>query len=105
MGIVRRTGRLAWKHFRCVAGVALLAGLAITLGSGRDAIAAVDWSIDPLALAGAVGLLALAPLLQALTLGVALRRLGAGAPLPGTLRVWARSFLLRYEPTGTLGFV
>ncbi|MDX6719799.1 MAG: hypothetical protein QOJ63_2053, partial [Solirubrobacteraceae bacterium] len=49
-------------------------------------------------------LLAVAPLPQALTLRIALRRLGAGAPATETLRVWARSFLLRYEPSGAVGF-
>ena len=61
-------------------GIALVVGLTLTLVSNREAIAAVDWSIDPWALAGAVALLAVAPLLQALTLRIALRRLGAAAP-------------------------
>lgn len=87
-----------------LAGIILVFGLGFALLSNREALAAVDWSIDPLALAGAVALLALAPLLQAWTLGLALRRLGASAPLAGTLRVWARSFLLRYEPSGVVGF-
>ncbi len=97
-------GRWAWRHFRLVAGIALVAGLVLALSHNREAIAAVDWSIDPWALAGAVVLLAVAPLLQALTLGIALRRLGAAAPVAGTLRIWARSFLLRYEPSGVVGF-
>ena len=100
----KAAGRWAWRNFRLVAGIALVVGLALALASQREAIAAVDWSIEPLALAGAVALLAVAPLLQALTLGIALRRLGAGAPPVGTLRVWARSFLLRYEPSGVVGF-
>jgi dolichol-phosphate mannosyltransferase len=100
----KTAGRWAWRNFRLVAGIALVVGLALALVSNREAIAAVDWSIDPLALVGAVALLAIAPLLQALTLGIALRRLGAAAPVAGTLRVWARSFLLRYEPSGVVGF-
>ncbi len=100
----RAAGRWAWRHFRLVAGIALVVGLALTLSSQRDAIAAVDWSIDPWKLGGAVALLAVAPLVQALTLRIALRRLGASAPPVGTLRVWGRSFLLRYEPSGVVGF-
>ncbi|HEY1540484.1 MAG TPA: glycosyltransferase, partial [Solirubrobacteraceae bacterium] len=100
----RSAGRWAWRHFRLVAGLALLVGLVLTVASQRAAIAAMDWSIDPWTLAGSAGLLAVAPLLQALTLRVALRRLGATAPSIGTLRVWGRSFLLRYEPTGVMGF-
>jgi dolichol-phosphate mannosyltransferase len=94
----------AWRNFRLVAGIALLAGLALTFASNREAIAAVQWTLDPWALTGAVALLAVAPLLQALTLRIALRRLGAGAPAAETLRIWARSFLLRYEPSGAVGF-
>jgi dolichol-phosphate mannosyltransferase len=100
----RTAGGWAWRHFRMLAGAALLAGIALTLSSNRAAIASVDWAIDPWALAGAVGLLALAPLAQALTLRIALRRLGAAAPPAATLRIWGRSFLLRYEPSGVVGF-
>jgi len=100
----RTAGRWAWRHFRLLAGIALVVGLGLTLTSQREAIAAVDWSIDPWALGGSIVLLAIAPLLQALTLRIALRRLGARAPAVGTLRVWGRSFLLRYEPSGVVGF-
>ncbi|HTN24368.1 MAG TPA: polyprenol monophosphomannose synthase [Solirubrobacteraceae bacterium] len=100
----RNAARWAWRHFRVVAGVALLTGLALTLVSNRAAIATVDWAIDGWALAAAIALLAVAPVLQALTLRIALRRLGATAPLVDTLRVWGRSFLLRYEPSGVVGF-
>ena len=98
-------GRWAWQHFRLLAGIALVAGLTLTLAANRAALAAVDWTIEPLALAAAIALLAAAPLAQALTLRIALRHLGAGAPPVATLRVWARSFLLRYEPSGAVGFV
>jgi dolichol-phosphate mannosyltransferase len=100
----RTAGRWAWRHFRLVAGIALVAGLALTLISNRDAIAAVDWTLEPWALAGGVALLAVAPLLQALTLRIALRRLGAAAAAVEMLRIWARSFMLRYEPSGAVGF-
>lgn len=94
-----------WKRFRLVAGIALLVGLGLTLAANREAIAGFDWSLDPLALAGSIALLAAAPLAQALTLRIALRRLGATAPLAQTARIWARSYLLRYEPSGAVGFV
>jgi dolichol-phosphate mannosyltransferase len=101
----RTTARWAWQHFRLVAGVALVVGLTLTLAANRDALAAVDWTIEPFALAGAIALLACAPLAQALTLRIALRRLGGAPPPVAMLRIWARSFALRYEPSGAVGFV
>ena len=79
----RTAAHLAWKHFRLLAGIALVVGLTLTLAANRDALAAVDWSIAPLTLAGAIALLAAAPLAQALTLRIALRRLGAAAQAVG----------------------
>lgn len=109
MHVIKRSCRTAgewiWKRFRLIAGLALLVGLALTLVANHSALAGFDWSLDPLALAGALALLAAAPLAQALTLRIALRRLGASAPWGETLRIWARSFLLRWEPSGAVGFV
>jgi dolichol-phosphate mannosyltransferase len=109
MDSVKRTCRTAgtwmWKRFRPVAGIALLLGLALTLAANREALADFEWSLGPLVLVAAIVLLAAAPLAQALTLRIALRRLGAAAPAAPTLRIWARSFLLRYEPSGAIGFV
>jgi dolichol-phosphate mannosyltransferase len=100
----RSAGRWARSHFGLLAGLTLLVGLSLTLAGDRAALAGVDWSVDPVALAGAAALMAVAPLAQALSLRVALRRLGADPPAVDTLRVWARSYLLRYEPTGAVGF-
>lgn len=96
--------RWTWEHFRLVAGIALVGGLGAALAANLDAVRDVAWSLDPVLLAAAIGLMALAPLAQALTLGLALRRLGASAPAVATLRVWARSFLMRYEPSGAVGY-
>ena len=102
--ICTTAGRWAWGNFRLVAGIALLVGLALTFASNREAIAAVEWTLDPWKLTAGVALLAVAPLVQGWTLAIALRRLGATAPPAETLRIWARSFLLRYEPSGAVGF-
>ena len=98
-------GRWCWRHFRPIAGIALVAGLTLTLAANREALAAVDWTIEPATLAAAIALLAVAPLLQGLTLRIVLRRLGGAAPPVATLRIWARSYLLRYEPSGAIGFL
>jgi dolichol-phosphate mannosyltransferase len=96
--------RLA-RHARPLLAALAVLGLAWAGWSQRDAIAAFDWSADRGRLALAVGLFAVAPLLQALTFALGLRRLGVGGSASALVRVWARSFLLRYEPSGTVGFV
>jgi hypothetical protein len=82
---LRATGRWPGGPFSLLARVALVAGMALTLTADRDALQAVDWTIEPLALAAAIALLAAAPLVQALTLRT-LRRLGADVPPVATLR-------------------
>jgi dolichol-phosphate mannosyltransferase len=96
--------RLA-RHLRPLLAVVAVVGLAVAAWSQRDAIASFDWSVDRWQLALSVALFAVAPLLQALTFVVGLRRVGAEGPTRGLVRVWTRSFLLRYEPTGAVGFV
>jgi dolichol-phosphate mannosyltransferase len=86
-----------------LAAIAVL-GLTWAAWSQREAIASFDWSIDHGLLALAVALFAVAPLLQGLTFAVGLRRVGAGGSTGALARMWARSFLLRYEPSGVVGF-
>jgi dolichol-phosphate mannosyltransferase len=93
------------RHLRpAMAAVAVL-GLAWAAWTQRDAIAAFDLSADRGQLAVAVALFAVAPLLQGLTFALGLRRIGAEGPASALAKVWARSFLLRYEPSGAVGFV
>jgi dolichol-phosphate mannosyltransferase len=86
-----------------LAAIAVL-GLTWAAWSQREAIASFDWSIDHGLLALAVALFAVAPLLQGLTFALGLRRVGAGGSTGALARMWARSFLLRYEPSGVVGF-
>jgi dolichol-phosphate mannosyltransferase len=79
-------------------------GLAAAAYGQRDALATLPWTDRPAAIGAAVALFALAPLLQALTFLLGLRRLGVDAHTGAVLRLWSRSFLLRYEPSGVLGF-
>ncbi len=81
-----------------------LLGLGFAAYSQRDAIAAFDWSIDRGTLIAAVLLMAVAPVAQAITFIWALVALGVDPPRRDALRLWARSFLLRYEPSGAVGF-
>ena len=92
------------RRLRPLLAVSAAVGLAWAAWSQREAIASFDWSIDHGLLALAVGLFAVAPLLQGLTFALGLRRIGAGGSAGALARLWARSFLLRYEPSGVVGF-
>jgi dolichol-phosphate mannosyltransferase len=91
-------------RLRTLLMMALTATLGLALWSRRDDLAAFDWTTDPATLAGAVALLAVPGLVQAATFVLALRRVGAEAAWRPALRMWARSWLLRYEPSGAVGF-
>lgn len=95
MRVPRRALRLL------LAGVGA-AGLGTVVWSAWDEVAALPWSWS--LLVGAA-LLAVAPLVQAIVWRRALRALGAPAPSRAVRRVFARSWLLRYEPSGALGHV
>src|SRR4051812_21055222 len=92
------------RRLRPLLAVSAVVGLAWAGWSQRDAVASFDWSIDHGQLALAVALFAVAPLLQGLTFALGLRRIGAGGSAGALARMWARSFLLRYEPSGVVGF-
>ena len=92
------------RRLRPLLAVTAVLGLAWAAWSQREAIASFDWSVDRWLLALAVALFAVAPLLQGLTFALGLRRVGAGGPGGALARMWARSFLLRYEPSGVVGF-
>jgi len=100
----RPSAPAARGRLRALLAVLAVAGLAWAGWHQRDAVAAFDWSIAPGTLAAAVLLLAVAPLLQAATFVAGFRALGVPASRRTALRVWARSFLLRYEPSGLVGF-
>src|SRR6476469_9030048 len=92
-------------RLRILLAVATVAGIALAAWSQRAAVAAIDLTSDPGGIALALGLLAVAPLLQAATFVLGLRATGAPADSVPALRLWSRSYLLRYEPSGALGFV
>ena len=92
------------RRLRPLLAASAVAGLAWAGWSQREAIASFDWSIDHGLLALAVALFAVAPLLQGLTFALGLRRIDAAGPAGALARMWARSFLLRYEPSGVVGF-
>jgi glycosyltransferase 2 family protein len=90
---------------RVIPWLALLAaavGLTLLLRSQREAVAAIDWTLPWRAVAISALGFAVAPLLQGLSFWLALRMLNATAPLGDTMVVWARSYVVRYAPTGAL---
>src|SRR6476661_598175 len=92
------------SHTRTLLAAGMVATLGFALWTRRADLAAFDPQLDPLTLTAAVGLLAVPGLVQAGTFLAALRRVGAHGPWRTGLRVWARSWLLRYEPSGAVGF-
>ena len=91
-------------RLRTLLTIGLFATLGLAVWTRRDDLAAFDWTTDPGTLIAAAALLAVPGLVQAGTFVVALRRVGAAAPLRESLRMWSRSWLLRYEPSGAVGF-
>ena len=98
-GVVRRLV----PSFRLVAASGTVFGLALAVWSRRGGATVLD-STDAHAALAASALFAVAPLVQALVFLVLLRALGAPARLPEATLVWSRSFLLRYAPSGVLGY-
>jgi len=103
--LATRGWRLLGKHFRWVAGVATVVGVAIALWGQRDALANFDWRLAPAPFLGAIALFTLAPFVQAFSFWLALRFIGVPARLEEALLLWMRSFLLRYAPSGALAIV
>jgi uncharacterized membrane protein YbhN (UPF0104 family) len=103
--LAARARRLFGKHFRAVAGVATLVGVAIALWGQREALVDFDWRLAPGSFAGAIALFAVAPFVQAFSFWLALRFIDVPARLEEALLLWMRSFLLRYAPSGALAIV
>jgi uncharacterized membrane protein YbhN (UPF0104 family) len=106
---VHDLGRAAWrlfaKHFRAIAGVATVVGIAVALWGQRQALVDFDWTLAPASFLGAIGLFALAPFVQAFSFWLVLRFIDVPARLEEALLLWMRSFLLRYAPSGALAIV
>jgi len=97
--------RLFGRHFRWIAGVATLVGVAVALWGQRQALADFDWRLAPASFVGSIALFALPPFVQAFSFWLALRFMAVPARLEEALLLWMRSFLLRYAPSGALAIV
>src|SRR3954471_19004297 len=92
------------RHARSLLAAGMAGARAFAVWARREDLAAFDWRLEPALVAAAVVLLAVPGLVQGATVLVALRRVGAAAPWGDALRIWSRSWLLRYEPSGAVGF-
>ena len=82
-----------------------LGGLAGALWSARRPTSDLDWDRVAWPFAAACILFAVAPLVQAFVFVLLLRSLGGDPSARNGVNVWTRAFLLRYAPTGALGYV
>ena len=102
---MRRLLRLAGRYFKLLALVATVGGIAVALGTQREALADFDWQLAWLPFLGSVGLFAIAPVIQGVGFWLILRALRVPSRLDEALVIWTRSFLVRYAPTGALSLV
>jgi glycosyltransferase 2 family protein len=92
------------RWFTPAAAALAVGGLGWALWSRRSVIAAFDWEFSWPAIVVTAVLFALSPLIQALSFRILLAELGAPVRFLSATVVWTRSFLLRYAPTGVMGF-
>jgi hypothetical protein len=102
---LRELAAVVGRHFKPIAAVATVVGVAIALATQREAIAEFEWRLSWRAFLASVLLFALAPLAQGVSFWLILRLLGLPSRFDEALLIWMRSFLLRYAPTGALAFV
>lgn len=102
---MRRLLGLAGRYFKLLALVATLGGIAVALGTQREALTDFDWRLAWLPFFGSVGLFAIAPVIQGVGFWLVLRALRVPSRLDEALVIWTRSFLVRYAPSGALALV
>jgi hypothetical protein len=102
---IERILRLAARVERFVPWVALVAapvGVFLVLRSQREALAEIEWTLPWQAVVVSALAFAVAPLMQGLSFWLVLRLLTGSTPLSDAMVVWARSYVVRYAPTGAL---
>ena len=99
---IRRLATLVERFVPWAALVAAPVGVFLVLRTQRDAITTVDWTIPWHSVVVSALAFALAPLVQGLSFWLVLRLLTGKTPLPDAMLVWARSYVVRYAPTGAL---
>jgi uncharacterized membrane protein YbhN (UPF0104 family) len=102
---VKRVVPLFHRYFTWIALVLVILGVAIALRSDWPAVTSMDWGRAWRALLVGAVAFAAAPLAQAVSFWLILRKLGARAPIGDSLLIWAHSYVLRYAPSGAMAVV
>jgi glycosyltransferase 2 family protein len=93
------------RFFPWIALVLVVVGIALALKREWPAVTALNWGASwRVLLIGALAFAA-APLAQAVSFWLILRKLGAQAPFAESMQIWANSYVLRYAPTGAIAVV
>ena len=93
------------RFFPWIALVLVVVGIALALEREWPAVTALNWGASwRVLLIGALAFAA-APLAQAVSFWLILRKLGARAPFADSMQIWAHSYVLRYAPSGALAVV
>ncbi|MCW2921329.1 MAG: hypothetical protein JWL76_1203 [Thermoleophilia bacterium] len=104
--IVTTAGRAIKQRLGLVIAALVAVGLGTALWSQRAALADFEWHLSWPALVGAIALVALGPLTQAIAFWVLLRQFGvAAAGLGESMAVWSWSALARFAPGGVMMLV
>lgn len=100
--LLERRRRRLERVFRAVAIAGAVGGLSYVLWGQREAIASFDWSLSWELFLLAVVAFSVAPLAQAVSFWLILRFLTGRTSFPEAMRIWSRSYLVRYVPSGAL---
>jgi len=93
------------RAVRLVLIVGVTAAFSYAVWGQREAIAGFDWSLSWKLFLLAVLAFSVAPLAQAVSFWMILRFLTGTTPFAEAMVIWARSYLVRYVPSGALELV
>jgi uncharacterized membrane protein YbhN (UPF0104 family) len=93
------------RFFPWIALVLVVVGIALALKREWPAVTALNWGASwRVLLVGGLAFAA-APLAQAVSFWLILRKLGARAPFGDSMQIWGHSYVLRYAPSGAIAVV
>jgi uncharacterized membrane protein YbhN (UPF0104 family) len=93
------------RFFPWIALVLVVVGIALALERQWPAVKALNWGASWRVLVIGALAFAAAPIAQAVSFWLILRKLGARAPFADSMQIWAHSYVLRYAPSGAIAVV